>query len=258
MIDLHCHVLPDVDDGASSLDVSRRMILNAREYGFKTIVATPHLNDSLEPAYDARVRTAFAQVLPIAREAGISLLPGFEIRLTPNLIGRLESGELSTLVNTRTVLVDLSGTGLPHFTESVLFSLQAAGYRPVLAHPERYPEIQEEPELGLRLSERGIALQVTIGSLSGAFGKRAQRSAEALLQLGAVHLVASDAHSDGHRQQAVPEGLRRLWKLVGKEQYHRALIDAPHALISETPLPPPIKSIQSGFRGRFSRIRGRG
>lgn len=252
MIDLHCHVLPNVDDGADSLDVSRRMLLNARQHGFRTIVATPHLSGSLTPEYGRRVRDALTQVIPLAQELQMAVLSGYEIRLTPDLASRLRSGEMSTMVNSRTALVDLSGTGLPHFTETALFAIQAAGYQPILAHPERYPELQQDVDLGLQFAERGIAMQVTIGSLSGAFGKQAQRTAEALLQIGAVHLVASDAHSDGHRQKAVPEGLRRLLRLVGQDQFQQALVDTPQALLSGEPLPPPIKALRSGLFGRLS------
>jgi protein-tyrosine phosphatase len=255
VIDLHCHILPNVDDGASSLDVSREMLLAARKMGFKTIVATPHLTGPLDHDYERHVNEAFSQVLPIARHLGLWLLPGYEIRLNPQLADRLIAGEPATMVNTRTVLVDLATMELPHFVDDALFALQTAGFQPIFAHPERYPDIQKNPELGVHLAQRGIALQVTIGSLAGAFGSRARKAAEMLLRLGAVHLVATDAHSAGHRLAAVPEGLRRLRNLLDAEQYQRVLIDAPHALISGEPLPQPVTAIDKGLRSRLQLFR---
>lgn len=251
MIDLHCHVLPGVDDGAASLDVSRAMLEAARAVGFKTVVATPHLTDPLRQPYDAQVRAAFAQVLPIAQELGLWLLPGFEIRLTPEVAMRLARGERATLANSRTVLVDLACAPLPRFVDDALFALQTAGYQPILAHPERYPDVQDRPELAREWAARGVALQVTIGSLSGAFGSHARKAATRLLHLGAVHVVATDAHSAGHRMAAVPQGLRRLHDLIGAEQYRRVLIDTPHALLTGEALPPPVQAIDRGIRSRL-------
>ena len=255
MIDLHCHILPEVDDGAKTLEESRAMLERARAMGFKTIVATPHLEDPLADPYDLRVREAFARVLPIAQELGLWLLPGFEIRLRPDTAARLDKGERLTLANSRTALVDLACAPWPRHVDEALFAIQTAGFQPILAHPERYPDIQDRPELGRELAERGIALQVTIGSLAGAFGSQARKAAEALLRLGAVHVVATDAHSAGHRMAAVPKGLRRLQELIGPEQCQRALIDTPHALLTGEPLPPPVTSLDRGLLARIPLLR---
>jgi len=254
LIDLHCHILPGVDDGAENIDMSRRMLQRAREFGFTTIVATPHLTALLDLGYEQRVRWAFDQVLPIAHELGITLVPGYEIRLTPDLGQRLRNGEQAALGTGRTVLVDLACVELPHFVDEALFAIQTAGYQPVLAHPERYPDFQRDPRLGLELAERGVALQVTIGSLAGAFGTRARKTAEALLRLGAVHLVATDAHSDGQRMAAVPEGLRRLRAMLGAEQYRRALLDNPQMLLAGM-LPDPIEAAEQSFWNRVPLLR---
>jgi protein-tyrosine phosphatase len=250
MIDLHCHVLPGVDDGAASIDVSRRMLERARNMGFSSIVATPHLTGPLDDRYHQLITFARDWILPLADEAGVTLVPGFEIRLTPDLADRLRAGECSMLGSSRTVLVDLACIELPHFVDDALFSIQTAGFQPILAHPERYPAIQRGPELGVAFAERGIALQVTIGSLAGAFGKLARKTAEELLKLGAVHLVATDAHSDGQRMQAVPEGLARLRKLLGPEEYRRATFDNPAALLGGS-LPEPLAALQQGFWSRL-------
>lgn len=240
MIDLHSHILPSVDDGAGSPQVSLDMLDAAGAMGIRTIVATPHLVGRLTPAYDAQVHGAFRLIESHARASGIVLLSGFEIRLSPDLPSRLAQGEPITLNGGKVVLVDLPPIDWPHHVDSTLFEIQTAGFLPILAHPERYTDIQKDPSMGLRLAERGIGLQVTIGSFSGIFGKRAKRAAEELVRLGAVHLAATDAHSAGHRMAAVPEGLRRLNKMVGEVNLQQLAVHTPNALLQDGVLPDPI------------------
>lgn len=258
MIDLHSHILPSVDDGAGSPQVSLDMLDAAWAMGIRTIVATPHLVGRLTPAYDAKVHGAFRLIESHARASGIELLAGFEIRLSPDLPSRLAQGEPITLNGGKVVLVDLPSIDWPHHVDSTLFEIQTAGFLPVLAHPERYTDIQKDPSMGLRLAERGIGLQVTIGSFSGIFGKRAKRAAEELVRLGAVHLVATDAHSAGHRLAAAPDGLRRLRTMVGPDNLHRLTEHAPHALLHDGVLPfpivPPAKRSRNPMRRVFPGI----
>jgi protein-tyrosine phosphatase len=254
VIDLHSHILPAVDDGAPSLDVSIAMLDAAARIGIRTIVATPHLTRALDPEYDTLVRAAFAQVEPQAAARGIALVPGFEIRLSPDTPARLRAGERSTLGGTTVALVDLPFTTWPLYADDTLFDVQTSGFLPVLAHPERYPDVQGDPEIALRLVERGIVLQVTLGSFAGAFGRRAKRTAEELLRLGAVHLLATDAHSAGHRLAAVPAGLRRVRDLVGAEELHRLTVEAPATLLNGDELPRPTIARPSGLRRVFAGI----
>jgi protein-tyrosine phosphatase len=239
MIDLHSHLLPGIDDGAPTLDVSLAMLDAYVANGFRTVTTTPHLMNRLDATYRERVEKAFAQVEPHASERGISLVRGFEIRLSPDLPQQLAQGDLIAYEGTRVVLVDLPFTEWPLYADSILFGVQTAGYRVVLAHPERYPAIQADPAKADDLVGRGIVLQVTIGSFSGAFGKRAKRAAEALLERGVVQVLATDAHSAGHRMAAVPSGMRRLEELLGPDQLQRLLIEAPATLLNdEAPLAP--------------------
>ncbi|HEY7030867.1 MAG TPA: CpsB/CapC family capsule biosynthesis tyrosine phosphatase [Thermomicrobiales bacterium] len=237
MIDLHLHLLPGIDDGAQSLDVSRSMIQRAREAGFEVLVTTPHLDGPLSQDYRARVAAAWTEVAPIAAAAGIQVAQGYEIQLTPDLPYRLDSGEPSTIAGGRTVLVELPFIGWPNFTEQVLFDLQASGYRPLLAHPERYREAQHDVDRLVRLAERGVALQVTFGSLAGLLGKRVQEIAEELLRRDAATVLATDAHSAGQRLETVDKGLARARALVGSARLRQLVSDNPRALLRDEPLP---------------------
>ena len=237
MIDLHIHLLHSVDDGASDLSVSLAMVERARELGFSHLVATPHLADRLAPDYHALVIERLVELRPRAAARGVEVMFGYEHKLAPDLAERLRSGESSTLGGSTAVLVELPFHGWPLYTDQALFDLMTAGYRPVLAHPERYSAAQENPDLAVELAERGISLQLTFGSITGLFGKAAKRVSEILLERDAVTVLASDAHSAGQRYVAVSQGRQRAEDLVGAERVRQLAHDNPAALLADLPLP---------------------
>jgi protein-tyrosine phosphatase len=241
MIDLHLHLLPAIDDGAASLDVSRAMIQRARAAGFDTLVATPHLDGPLTQEYRSRVAAAWSEVAPIAAAAGIQVAQGYEIKLSPDLAHRLEGGEPVTLAGGRAVLVELPFVGWPNYTEQSLFDIQAAGFRPLLAHPERYVDAHRDVDRLVQLAERGVAQQVTFGSLAGVFGKQVQQVAEELLRRDAATVLATDAHSAGQRFELVEKGLARARTLIGMARIRQLVIDNPRALLRDEPLPDPVE-----------------
>lgn len=254
MIDIHSHLLPGVDDGAPNLQVSINMLDAYVTNGVRTVATTPHLLGRLDPAYQATIDDAFAQVEPHACERGISLIRGFEIRLEPDVPRQLSGGAPITLDGTNVVLVDLPFTEWPHYADATLFAVQTAGYRVILAHPERYPGIQDDPARAAALVSRGIVLQVTIGSFGGAFGKRAQKCAESLLAQGLIQIAATDAHSAGHRMAAVPAGLERLRDLIGADQLETLTVTAPAMLLNGDAPPPPVRAEARSWRHRLQEL----
>lgn len=237
MIDLHNHLLPGLDDGAPSADVTRRMLEQAARFGYGTIVATPHLPDRLVGPYRSAVAERLAHVTGYAGDHGITVAGGYEVFLTPDLPRRLAEGEPSTLAGTGSILVEVPFVGWPAYTEATLFALQTAGYRPILAHPERYRAVQRDPDLAIALARRGVLLQLTLRSLVGS-SREIRRVAERLLTAGAISVVASDAHGDDHRLAAVPAGLARLTELVGAQTTDRLARANPAAILAGAPIRP--------------------
>lgn len=248
VIDLHNHLLPGLDDGAGSGDVTRRMLTQAAGMGYRTIVATPHLHDRLTDDYRAAVGERLVAVQRSAESVGVTVMSGYEVFLTPDLPRRLAEGESSGLAGTRSILVELPFVGWPTYTEATLFALQAAGYRPVLAHPERYQAVQKDPRVAIILAQRGVLLQLTLRSLV-ASSRQARTTSAELLAAGAIALVASDAHGDDHRLASVPDGLRRLEELVGREGTERIVRDNPRAVLDGAPIAA-LAPITAGERGR--------
>ena len=199
MFDLHSHILPGVDDGATSLDVSIAMAKVAAEQGTKVILATPHRKDVTD---GSSVQDIAQLVEDINGELssqgiGLSVLLGMENHLDLELPDEFASGRALPMNGTRYILVELPFFGRPNYAEDVLFRLQLQGLTPVLAHPERIEAFQRDPDLLVSFVEKGMLSQVTAGSLVGYFGKEVRRFSNVLLGHGLVHLIASDAHFSG-------------------------------------------------------------
>lgn len=217
LIDLHAHVLPGVDDGPATLEQALDLLRAMAAQGVQVVVATPHGADGYYNATGPQVREKVAQVQAAARAAGIAItvLAGMELRLDAGLVPRLKRGELLTLAGTPWVCVELPHSTYPPYTEWALFELMVAGYRPVLAHPERNRGIQQRPERLERLAEQGVLACVMAGSLLGRHGPEAQRLAARFLAGGTATLLASDAHDLDRRPPLLAQALaeaRRLGK----------------------------------------------
>jgi len=218
MIDTHLHVLPAIDDGAGNLREARAMLEQLASIGFTRVVATPHLMMTLSREYRLATTNALELITPIASAYGLDMDMGYEHLLTPDLARRLSEGESSTLAESSAVMVELPFIGWPRHTESSLFDLRLAGFRPVLAHPERYVEVQSNPERALAVAQQGVVLQLTFASFAGLYGRVAERTARLLLERGvlqdALIVFATDAHSDGRRLSSVPEGISRIRRKI--------------------------------------------
>ena len=193
MIDLHSHILPEQDDGAQNLGDSLEMARMAVESGITAMVATPHCaGDRSREVYGAW------QLLREALEENhvpLKLLLGMEIFGTPDTARMLQEKKLFTLNGSRYPLIEFSFRSDGEEETGILRSVCRAGYRPLIAHPERYYYVQEDPELIDRWHRMGCLFQVNRGSLLGRFGRREQRMAVELVDRGFATVIASDAHS---------------------------------------------------------------
>lgn len=256
MIDLHCHVLPDIDDGPADVATSVRMVRAALEDGIHTIVATPHvsLRYGKEPELiGARVEALSAA---LAREQiPISLLAGAEIALS-RLPG-LPDDQLRPLClgHSSWALVESPYTSTGSLIEKSVFDLQVRGFRPLLAHPERCPEFQRDLPRLTRLVDRGAACSIGVGSIAGQFGEAARRFALRLLERGLVHNVASDAHDPVKRAPGLRAVLRARKDAFGDPELGRWLTGTvPAAILADEDLPPaPPPSRAPRWRGRATR-----
>ena len=239
MIDIHTHIIPDVDDGPPDMKTSVGMGLVAAAEGIEAIISTSH---SEEAAYLGRdtmearlgaVRAAWAEA-----GLGIRLELGAEIFLRADTPAALKSGALWTLAGSRYVLVETPYQPWPTFADRTLFDLQLAGYTPILAHPERYVPIQNDPNRMYALAELGVLAQVTAAALLGGHGPDARRCAETLVRHNLAHFLSSDAHGLTVRKRLpqLLDALRVAEGLIGEDGAQALVRDNPAQILSDTPL----------------------
>ncbi|TAK33908.1 MAG: hypothetical protein EPO21_11320 [Chloroflexota bacterium] len=230
MIDLHTHILPGLDDGAETLEDSIRMAQVAAEDGITRLVATPHGAEWGGGASreDLATRVAELRAVLAVRGVNVTVHPGLEIYLDPDLPAQLESGSIFPLNDTRYLLVELPLQSYPRYVDQVFFDLQLRGYHPILAHPERNNGIQKDHRLLEQLVERGVLAQVTAGSLLGAWGSMVKKTAQVFVERRLVHIIASDAHTyEGARAPRLSAAVRMAAKLIGE--------DSALAMVERTP-----------------------
>ena len=236
MIDLHTHVLPGIDDGARSLAESRALALDAAGQGVSVLAATPHVRDDY-PTTPEMMEDAVAAVRADFTEQGIpvEVLHGAEIDL--GLLWAIPPEELRRLTLAQTgryLLLEVPYRGWPLALESAVKRLVELGVTPLLAHPERNPEVQDRPDRVGALVEEGALVQVTAASLDGGRDRAAQAAALRLLDLGLVHVLASDAHGS-HISR---EGLGAVARSLGDQALARYLtVEVPGAIIAGEPVP---------------------
>lgn len=204
MTDIHCHILPGIDDGARTLEDALQMARIAQRSGVNAIIATPHCNHpaNFKSNYiDRELADHFALLHAAIKEARIpiSLYPGAEVLCSEDTPQLLEAGKLLTLAGSRYLLVEFFFNESPSFMNRQLDAIAALGAVPVIAHPERYSAIQQDPRITESWFSRGYILQLNKGSILGALGVRAQSCSHFLLTQGLAHVIASDAH--GIRQR---------------------------------------------------------
>lgn len=241
MIDLHTHILPGVDDGAPDLETSVLMAAVAAESGVTHLVATPHSNQrgAFENYASPALQVRFDCLCAAVREAGIplELSLGMEIFGTGDVLQLLHDGRLLTLGGGRYLLIEFGFHEDPLRIERLLDALLAAGYWPVVAHPERYYGLQRMPNYLFDWANRGIVLQVNKGSLFGRFGRGAQALAAAMLERGLVGCVASDAHGPDVRTPDLAGAWDYLAERYSEELARCLLEDNPGRILRSEPLP---------------------
>jgi len=219
MIDLHCHILPGIDDGAGSLSESIEMCRIAANDGISKVVCTPHHVVGKYNNDRGRIMEEVKKLQASLDDKGIplTLCPGCEIRLGLNLIERIKAGELLTINDSgRHIILELPDEALPRNIEKIISSIIFAGIIPIIAHPEKNHAIRNDPEIICQLVQLGALTQLTASSLTGRLGSRIEKFSIFLLEHKLVHMLVTDAHSSRRRRPVLSGGLERLKEIVGK------------------------------------------
>ena len=227
MIDIHCHILPMIDDGASDLAESVALARLAVSSGVTGIIATPHLQGDwqglelipkLLSRYESLNKILAWQKIPL------TLYHGAEILCTPDTVSIARQKLFPTLGDSNYLLTEFFFNESAEFMSKTLSALADCGYRPVIAHPERYDAVQRSPQLIEKWFFQGLVIQLNKGSLLGAFGPEVEEAAHWILSSGLAHAIASDAHSSRRRTTDMME-LRRFLQDNCPPRYVQVLLE---------------------------------
>ncbi|MGX5818952.1 tyrosine-protein phosphatase [Chitinophaga lutea] len=198
--DMHSHLLPGLDDGARSVEEAVSLAVQLHEMGYTKLITTPHIMsgvyhndaDTIFPALDTLRNALERNGTPIELDAAAEYL------MDDYFESLLSSREPLLTIGGKYVLVEFPFVSMPVNCRTVFFEMKMAGYEPVLAHPERYSYLHDDPEFFQELSEGGVLLQVNILSLHGYYGTRVQKAARRLLEMGLVQFTGTDVHHQRH------------------------------------------------------------
>jgi protein-tyrosine phosphatase len=265
VIDLHCHLLPGIDDGAPTLEIALAMARAAVADGITVTACTPHIYPGLYENHADGIERAIAAMQFTLDRHGIALrlVAGADVHVVPDLLEGLKQGRIPTLAGSRYFLFEPPHhVALPRL-EELAFSTLAAGYVPVVTHPERLTWIDGHYEVFQRMAQGGAWMQITAGALCGHFGKRPRYWAERMLDEGLVHIVATDAHHIDKRPPLLAEARAAAAKRVGDSEATHLVQTRPRGILENAapaqllPVPQAADAASTQPSGLWHRLFGR-
>lgn len=236
MIDIHTHVMPGIDDGADSMDEALEMLSVAEESGVRVLVTTPHCNipDEFDNYASADLDRLWNRLAERAAGTGIALkiCRGMEIFATDELPELLSEGRVWTMNRTKYFLTEFDFGEDPDFCRYILAKCTERGFRPIIAHPERYFFVQEDPGIAYEWCRTGYGLQLNKGSLLGRFGRDSEEAAHLLMGHGLAACVASDAHGSRLRNTDMGEIRDYLIETFGRDYARLVLEENPLRILT--------------------------
>jgi len=236
MIDIHHHLIFAVDDGSPDLDTSLAMARQAASSGITHIVCTPHASDQF-PYREEIIRERFALLREtLAGEIELSLACDFHLT-AENVFDAVSHPYKYSIDGNGYLLIEFDSMSIPPQIENAVDMLQAAGYTPIVTHPERYPALLKRPEMLARWVRNGCLVQVTAGSLTGRFGRQAESFSNELLEGNWIHFIATDAHNLTSRPPNLSEAFHYISKVRSEDVARRLCFKNPKAAVDGKPLP---------------------
>lgn len=233
LIDMHCHIIPGVDDGAGSKkDVSEMLLMEYRS-GVRKIVLTPHYRKGMFEPDDQEVQNGLKEIKQVIRELEVEMevFLGCEYHANSDMIKELVEHERFRMNGSRYVLVEFSSRH--NFTKirNWIYELVKAGFEPIIAHVERYPAVTEKKELVQELIELGAWIQVDAGAILGEDGWRLKTISRKLLKEELIHFIGSDAHDNRKRRPNLKECYLYVAKKKGEQYAQELFFDNPRVLL---------------------------
>jgi protein-tyrosine phosphatase len=238
MIDIHSHILPEVDDGSHSLGESVEMCRLSAGDGVEVIVATPHAHDSVHDTHEPDFLRRKVEELNEQLGGRPKVVLGCELRFTHDLVNHVcVNRSAPTIAGGPYVLVEFPHRIVPVGSDRALFELMNNRIKPIIAHPERNLMLMAEPERFHALVEMGVLGQADTGSFLGQFGRQVQKAARVMLDHGLLHIIASDCHNTRNRLPGLSAAVAEVATLAGEEYAAAMAKDNPAAVVEGRPIP---------------------
>jgi len=256
VIDLHCHILPGIDDGAPDIDLSLAMARRAVEDGITITACTPHIMPGYYENAGPGIREHVKALQTVLDENDIplTLTTGADVHLVTDLVAGLKAGRILSLADSRYFLFEPPHNVAPPRMMDSIFDVMSAGYVPIITHPERLRWIEEQYNVMGQAVHNGAWIQLTAASVTGKFGKRPQYWSERMLDEGLVHILATDAHNMRTRSPILSEAVEAVSKRLGEEAARDMVFTRPRAVLDNavpSSLPPPVGAPKAPARSGF-------
>ena len=225
MVDLHCHLLPGIDDGSKSMESSLRLACEATENGITHALLTPHHMNGhyVNHKQDVIRETQEFQEQIRKHNIPLTVFPGQEVRINGRLLEALDKNDILFADTAgKYMMLEFPDDDVPHYTKQMIFNLQQRGIIPIIVHPERNTKIMAKPDLIYQLLENGCLSQITASSYVGTFGKKVEKFTRQLIEAGQGYVFASDAHDLPGRKYEMQQAYEKLHREFGQkivEQY---------------------------------------
>ena len=221
MIDFHNHIIPDLDDGSKSVEMSLNMLKEAQSQGITEVINTVHFQHpklyAKNTSYDFIINEVKKmEEIANSNNINIKIHAASEVFFQFNLTEIIDN-PITTFGNNKYMLIEFNTLFFPIGYEEELFKLQIKGITPIIAHPERYRAVQKNVDIVKKWIERGFFIQIDCASILGGFGKKTQNAAIKLLENGLCHLVGSDAHNDKKRNFLLKPALQKISEIINQD-----------------------------------------
>jgi len=238
MIDLHSHILPGIDDGSKDMNMSLEMARLAVADGTTVLACTSHITPAVYDNNANIINSGIDSLRVALADAGIklALVAGADVHVAPKMISKLQSGEIPCLAGSRYFLFEPPHHVVPPNLDRLTGQLLAAGYYPILTHPERLSWIERHYDVVETLDEMGVAIQLTAASITGKFGKRAQYWSQRMLEEGRVDIIASDAHDPVRRPPGLSRARDTIAQLLGENIARKIVQENPAKILKNEPM----------------------
>lgn len=230
MIDLHSHIIPNVDDGSKTFDESIEILNEAKKVGFSDVILTSHFI----PEYN---ETKIEELISLKEDLqkncdSIKLHSGMEVYITERIEELLNNKKILTLAGSNYLLMELPLSNHVNYFEYVIYVLQSKNIIPIIAHPERYLEVQKNYKLVEEYIENGCLIQCNYASILGYYGKDAQKTVKKLLKEKLVNFLGSDCHRKGSIYLNIPKAVKKIIKIIGEEEFYKISTTNPQRILN--------------------------